>query len=174
MIRVLVILLLLPLFAARGATPESAKKEVKPKAPGPVKYRYTSLLGMGIAQGSSLIIGGKLGFPVSDREPAYAGPEIAFALYSPGTIYAILGTFWYDISLDQAKKLMLSLGASTGLAATDGLRKYPGVTYAAFFDAAIGQEVDQDVLIRAQFRPGVIGKYFAFWMGLNATFLFRQ
>jgi hypothetical protein len=144
-----------------------------PPPPLPIKYRYVSSLGLGVAQGSSLVVGGQLGFPISEVSPAFAGPELAFALYSPGSMYAILGTFWYEFKFSESPKSGLALGGAAGMVATDGLVRYPSLTYAAFFDAAISQEVDPDVFVRGQVRPGVIGNYFALWINMNVTFTFR-
>jgi hypothetical protein len=162
-------------IGASGSAAESApdKRTIKVKAPAPIKYKYNSSLGLGIAQGSSLVVGGQLGFPVSVEFPAFAGPEISFALYSPGALYAVMGTFWYEISLDRTTKSVLSLGTAVGMVSTMKMTKFPALTYAAFLDVAMSQEVDEDVLVRGQLRPGTIGSRFAFWMNMNVTFLFR-
>lgn len=156
-------------FAAETA-PE---KKAVAKAKAPVKYRYNSLLGMGLAKGSSVIVGGQLGFPINEDGSAFAGPELDFALYSPGSLYALLGTFWYDFRLDRSTKSALSLGGAAGMVSTDRLTAFPSLTYAAFLDFAVSSQVDEDVYIRGQLRPGIIGNYFALWMSMNVTFLFR-
>ncbi len=158
-------------FGAHGADTPAEKKTVK--KPGPLKVKYNGLLGLGLAKGSSLVVGGQLGFPISEAFPAFAGPEIDFALYSPGSIYTILGTFWYEIALDKTTKSNLSLGVAAGIASTDRLASFPSITYAVLGDIAVSQEVDEDVFVRGQLRPGVIGNYFAIWMNMNVTFLFR-
>lgn len=153
--------------------PVKKKVVAKVPVPGPIKYKYNSALGLGIAQGSSLVIGGQLGFPVSDNGSVYAGPELDFALYSPGSYYAVLGSFWYEWRMDKTPKSSINLGAAAGMVSTDGLVRFPSLTYAVFLDASLSQEVDPDIFVRGQLRPGVIGKHFAFWMNMNVTFAIR-
>ena len=165
--------LILVAVSALGVAPPAEKKVVHAKELPPIKYKYNSLLGLGLARGSSLVVGGQLAFPLSQTSPVFAGPELDFALYSPGSLYALLGTFWYEIPLDRTTKSALSLGVATGMVAADRPAYFPSLTYAAFLDIALSQEVDQDVSVRGQIRPGIIGKYFAFWMNMNVTFLIR-
>ena len=96
-----------------------------------------------------------------------------FALYSPGSLYALLATFCYEIPLERTTKSALSLGVAAGMVAADRPTYLPSLTYAAFLDIALSQEIDQDVSVRGQIRPGIMGKYFAFWMNMNVTFLIR-
>lgn len=164
-------LLLLALSLLAPGAESTAEKKVAKKPP--IKFKFNSELGLGLAKGSSLVVGGQLGFPVSDDYAAFAGPELDFALYSPGSLYAMMGTFWYEIRLDKATKSALSLGVAVGMVDTEKLAGFPSLTYVALGDIAVSQEVDEDVFIRGQLRPGVIGKYFAIWMNMNITFLFR-
>ncbi len=158
---------------ALGTEAPTEKKTVKAKALAPLKYKFNSFLGLGIAQGSSIVVGGQIGFPISETSQAFAGPELGFALYSPGTLYTILGTFWYEFSVDSTTKSALSLGAAAGMVATNNLPRLSSLSYAAFLDFAVSKEVDDDVFIRGQLRPGIVGNYFALWMNMNVTFLFR-
>ena len=136
------------------------------------RFKLNTLLGMNIVQGSGFVSGMQFGYAPWTSTPLYVGPEFNFSLFSPGSLFSLLFGGWYGWKLQGAPKLTVSLGGVVGPGFNTYLPSLPGTALVGFLDLAIAQEVDDLVAVRAQFRPGYIGNYFAFMMNFNVSFRF--
>ncbi len=134
--------------------------------------QLNTILGFGVARSSALVIGAQYGFAVSKVTPFYFGPEVNFALFSPGHALSVLAGCWYEWRVYGSPRLSIEAGALGGVAFTSALTGIGSTVPTAFLDLAIAQDVDELVTIRGQFRPGVISSIFAFQMNLNVAFRF--
>jgi len=158
-------------------SPQSKKEEVAPapsEAPeGTVNFlKLNNFIGMEIVQGSALIMGMQLGLAFFDATPFYIGPEVNFALFSGGHILGLLGGAWYESRIHGSPRLSATLGLLGGVDLVQGVGSLASTSLAAFVEAIIAQDLDDLVTVRGQFRPGVVGKYFAFMMNFNVCFRF--
>lgn len=135
-------------------------------------HKLNTFLGINISRTSALALGAQFGHVIDHATPFYVGPEVNFSLFSPGNVIEALASAWYEMRVYGSPRLSLHVGAALGGAFTSGLANVSGVTYAAFLEGAIAQDVDDLVTVRGQFRPGVIGQYFAFMMNLSVQFRF--
>lgn len=135
------------------------------------RYRFNSMMGIHVADGSGFVIGGQFGFIVGKQVPFYAGPEMNFTLFSKGNLFESLGGAWYEISLG-SPTLRLHTGLLAGIALAKDLPSFPEIGYAAYLDASIAEEIDELASIRGQFRPGYSGGRFAFMMNFSVGFRF--
>ena len=135
------------------------------------RYKMNFVLGLGVIRGSALVTGAQFGFSPF-KTPFYVGPEINFALFSPGSIFSTLVGGWYVMRIEGAPTLGLSLGLSAGPAFPSFVPELSSTALAVFGDATISQDVDDLVTIRGQFRPGMVGRFFSFMMAFNLCFRF--
>jgi hypothetical protein len=136
------------------------------------RYKLNNSLGVTMSQSYALVIASQFGFAASRTRPWYVGPEVNFSLFSPGSILAVMASAWYEMRVYGAPRLSIALGAAAGPAFTSQIPNTATTTVAYFLEGTIGQDIDDLVTIRGQFRPGMIGNYFAFQMNLNVSFRF--
>lgn len=141
-----------------------------PKIPKPagMDYRINSLMGLQIFKGSAFVSAIQGGFRLGPS--FYVGPELNFALYSNASILSVLPGAWREWRLDEASKLGLSVGILGGVAFASGLDAIPMTTWAAYFDTSLSQDIDELAVLRVHFRPGMVGRNFAFMMNLSVGF----
>lgn len=139
------------------------------------KYKLNGALGIDIVSGlgSAFHIGGQLGFAVWDGVPFYVGPDVGFSLFSPGNTISTAASAWYELRIYGAPRLSMSLGAGIGPVITSSTPQFSSLTYQAFLDGCIVQEINDLASVRGQLRPSMVGGYFGFNMNLNVQFRFQ-
>jgi hypothetical protein len=136
------------------------------------RYRLNTYLGFHLSQTSAVAIGAQFGLPIRKGHTIFVGPEVSFSLFSSGNILMTLASAWHEMRVYGSPRLNLAVGLLAGTAFCSNIPNIGGVTYAVFGDAVIAQDIDDLVTIRGQFRPGIIGGYFAFMMNFNVSFRF--
>ena len=165
-------------------TPIPVKKKAAPPSPSTqalaadesntrfYTYKLNTFLGIHISTNSAFAIGGQFGIAISGDMPLYVGPEISFSLFSPGSIMAPLIGTWYETRIYGSPRLGIALGLLGGAAFTSQIPALPRLTYAAFLEGVVSQDVDDLVSVRGQFRPGLVGGKFSFMMNFSVSFRF--
>lgn len=136
------------------------------------RYKLNTMLGLNVIQGSALVSGMQFGYALSPSSPLYVGPEFNFSLFSPGSIFSVMAGGWYEMRVHGAQKMRFSLGLVLGPGFNSAVSGVPATALVGFLDAALAQEMDDLMSIRAQFRPGMVGRFFAFMMNINISFRF--
>ncbi len=136
------------------------------------RYKLNNSLGINIASGSALVIASQFGLAIDHTKPWYVGPELNFSLFSPGNVLAILAGTWYEMRVFGSPRMSIALGGVVGPGFASQIANTGGTVLVAFLDAVIAQDIDDLVTVRGQFRPGIIGGYFAFQMNFNVSFRF--
>lgn len=152
---------------SRSMTPSASMTAAQGRFP---VTKFNTVLGIQVFEGSALLIGGQFAILVAKSIPLYLGPDLSFALYPEGHVLSAFGGGWMDIPLSQ--RLVLTSGVVGGPAFSEKLDRADPLAPAAFLDLALAQEVDDLVSVRGQFRPGLIGSYFAFTLSFNISFRF--
>lgn len=165
--------------AKRAPVNKGSMLEVEPVAEvGDVKhykYKLNTSLGIDIVSGlgSAFHIGGQLGFAVWDGVPFYVGPDVGFSLFSPANTISTAASTWYELRIYGAPRLSMSIGAGLGPVIASSTKQFSSLTYQAFLDGCIVQEINDLASVRGQFRPAVVGGYFGFNVNLNVQFRFQ-
>ena len=136
------------------------------------RRKLNIFVGINIAKTSAIAFGGQLGVALGKSTPLYFGPEVNFSLFSPGSILATLVGAWYELRVYGSPRLSMGLGLVAGPAFTSSIPSLSKVTYEAFFDGVLAQDIDDFVSVRGQFRPGLIGGIFSFMMNFTVSFRF--
>ena len=157
--------------AEEGARqPQSAAGGAKERFTLRGNARVNAIIGVGIVQGSALALGVQGGYAPWKGKSIYFGPEISALRYSSGTVFQTLLGGWYETKVHGSPRLSVAFGAFSGLGFAQGVGNLPSAGLSFFLDGCLSQDIDDLVSVRAQFRPGVLGGYFAFMMNFNIVF----
>lgn len=135
-------------------------------------FRIHSYLGVFINKNSGSVYGISVAIVPDGNSLWYFGPEINYSNPSAGSLMSVLAGAWRDFPIYGASRLSLGLGALLGPVFAAVGTGYPSPTYGAFINTALCKEIDELAVIRAEFRPGLVGGRFAFLMNFGVTFRF--
>ncbi len=135
-------------------------------------FKLNTFLGYQVTDASAASLGVQGGFAVSRPTPLFVGPEVSYTLFSEGRLLSFLLGGWYEMRLFGSPRFSVVVGGLGGIGMTDNLVNLKKNVLVAYLDAALSQDVDDLVSLRAQFRPGVVGDYFSFAMNLSVSFRF--
>jgi hypothetical protein len=161
-----------PSYALRRKLGKPVRRLPPAATAGIARYEFNSVLGVTICRGSALDTGSKFGYGIFNGERFYIGPELAFSLYSPGSILKVLGSLWYELPLSKDEKLLLIGGAAIGPGFTTQLAHLATTTLVVLGELALAHELDDLVTIRGELRSGLFGGNFANLVGFNVSFRF--
>jgi hypothetical protein len=136
------------------------------------RYKLNSQFGVNVISGSALVSGFQFGKLMTKGFPFYLGPEIHFMLFSPGSILNVLFGGWIETPFFSNPKRTLDLGLSFGAGFSNKRSGLSTTNVVAFTDIAYSQKMDENLVIRALIRPGVIGRIFIGSLNFNAQFRF--
>lgn len=162
-----------PGLQALGAT---KKTSVSTDSPAPTYHRIKAnfLIGIDVVRGESgLVTGGQFGYAPFRGRPLYVGPEVHYALFSPGSMLSACAGGWYELRVYGAPRLSVVGGFLMGLGFPASFPKFSQKTFETHLDIALSQELNDLASVRGQFRPGIVDSRFAFMMNFNVSFRFR-
>jgi len=138
-------------------------------------YKLNTALGINVVAGlgSAFHIGAQFGHAMWEGVPFYIGPDIGFSLFSPGSLITASFSAWYELRIYGAPRLSMSLGAGLGPAIASSTPQFGSVTYQAFLEGCIVQQINDIASVRGQFRPTFVGGYVGFNGNLNVQFRFQ-
>ena len=179
---VLVFLLGAPGYADNAKVPDPVSETRAPAAvqepgalaavvaPGPKRLKLNTGFGVTLVQGAKANVSAQLGYQLWSDRSFFAGPELSIAKSGDVLVPTLLVGAWNEWPVDGAPRLSLAAGALVGLALTSSMPDQSAVGATAFVDFALSQTLDESTTVRAQFRPGVLGNFFAFMMNFNVCF----
>ncbi len=135
-------------------------------------FRIHSYLGVLIGQNSGSVYGINVAIIPESDSLWYFGAEVNFSRPSAGSIMSALAGAWRDFPIYGASRLSLGVGALLGPVFPGPGTGLASPTYAAFLNTALCKEIDELAMVRAEFRPGLVGGRFAFLMNFGVTFRF--
>lgn len=134
------------------------------------RYRINTHMGMSIFKGSAFVSAIQWGTNLSEHSPYFFGPEVNFSLYTKGSLLGVLAGGWREWRSTAHSKLSWALGILGGAGFTSGLEGVPTTVLNMYFDTSLSQEIDDLSVVRAHFRPGIVGRSFAFMMAFSVGF----
>jgi hypothetical protein len=141
------------------------------------RFRLNSILGVTVLQRAGLGVGAQFGYAPISIVPLIVGAEFRYSQFSsdafiPGSLTSILGSARLEVLLSTASRLSVSVGLLAGLAFANGLDRVAPLSFSAFLDFAIIQDIDDLISLRWQVRPGFVDRQFAFLGDFSVAFRF--
>jgi len=168
----------------KAASKKTARKKVAKRPPNipsahyaihkmSPKLVFSSGFGVQTGQKPGLITQGQIAFSANRARRFYAGAEVNYTLFAPGTLMAVLPGVWYNVRIARGRRAHLSFGLLAGLGFTDQIPSVAETTFVGFLDIALVQQVDDLISVKSQFRPGLIGDLLSFAMSFHVAFRFH-